>query len=165
MQKRGKLGSFGSSFIIILLSILLIGGLAFMASNYTKKATSDAEKDVLVGEGFEDSKITIIDVNIDDLHNSDMVVKIENNGRLVVERLYVEVMVNGREYKGGFPKDIEYSNGLLGLDFFQVGEFTVFFDDVDLSNYSKIMITPSVRLEDCNIKLIEAAVEEYFKGE
>lgn len=163
MLKRENVLS--TTVILIGVAIAIMAAFVYWGGRFTQEITEEVESDEDVAESVENSKIKISEVNIDPLHESDMYVTIENKGMLVVEKVRVKVYTDGDVYSDTFPKDIEYESGLLDLKFFEVKTFTVYFDGgKDLSEYTKIEVIPTVRLEDGSLKLILEGMESHIRG-
>ncbi len=159
MEKRFGWDSIIVNALLILFAVSLAVGLFYWINNYTQTLPNVEETTEENVESVENTKIKIQDVETTGF-NSELKLTLENQGKLAVEQATVRViMKNGDVHSELFPKKIEYPSGFFDLKFFQVKQFTVFFDDnIDISDYKEIEIFPVVRLEDGSLKRVDSAM-------
>ena len=165
MQKKGGLDIVIITVLLVLIAAVLAVAFFRWGGTYTQELTENAEENN--GEAADavvNSKIRIKDVSFTNF-KSELKITLENQGKLPIETVIVKVTLDdGSVYSDFFPNRVEYPSGSLDLAFFNVKQFTVFFQEVqDITNYEKIEIIPTVRLENGNLEQVASAAQERYR--
>ena len=162
------------SFVILPVLLLAITtalgiGIYYYSGVLTEEAIKETEKSNIdltkVGTGTSDVRLVIKNVQIDNVDPGGMHITIENKGRLPV----VGVTINVKTPSGEYSKFIDETNsGLLLLNNLDILSITVWFYDIyddqgakDISNFQKVKVIPTVKLEDGSTQEFPDEVAEW----
>ena len=144
------------SVVLLAITTVLGIGVYYYSGVLTEEAMEETEKSNIdltkIGTGTTDVRLAIKNVQIDNVDPGGMRVTIENKGRLPV----VGITINVKTPSGEYSKFIDKTNsGALLLNNLDILPVTVWFYDIyddqgakDISNFQKVKIIPTVKLED-----------------
>ena len=145
MQRRGGLDVLVITVLLIAITLVFAGAFFYWGNFYTQQITQETNEDTQTINDVEHVNIAIRNVQFDPLFSSDLIVTLENMGNIPIQKAIVTVtLADGTVFTDTFPKKEEYSSEVLNLQFFEVKQFTVFFESHDLSTYTTLRLVPLV---------------------
>ncbi len=163
MDTRGGMDIPIITVVLIAFTIILAGAFLYWSTTYTKNLTENAEEDSDALRTTDDVQMKIHDIQLDPLFTSDLVVTLENTGKVMIEEVIGKVtLADGTILTDTFPKSVDYPSESLNLNFFEVKQFKIFFGSRDLRTYTRVEITPLVKDNQNNLKPVGAATKEWI---